>query len=211
MAQRNAAWVADRLGRVTASRFGDAMARRESKRYRAYFEELVDERIGLVNLSNYVIKPWFEHGIEMEPRGLAALTFYLGALHGEAELTPHPDFVAAPKGLVGCSPDLLAREGSVVFGAELKCRISAAAQLAAISSGLTSNYRPQVQGCMWVTGAPFWYYASYTEDPQVPAPYRLHVERIERDEAYIARLSAAVLAMDREVEVAALDVRWAVS
>ena len=53
---------------------------------------------------------------------------------------------------------------------------------------------------MWVTGARFWYYASYCEDARLAPKYRLHVEIIERDDAFIARLEAAVRRLDAEVE-----------
>lgn len=200
MAQRDFQWIADRLGMITASRFADAMAGPNTKRYQAYRDELIDERIGLINMQDFIEKPWFAHGIEMEPRGLAALSFYLGARHPAHDLVLQPEFIRHESGRFGCSPDVLLTQAAYRNGAELKCRASAEAQWKAISNGLDSVYRPQVQGSMWITGARYWYYASYCEDDRLAPQYRLHVELIERDEAYIGRIEAACRRLDAEVE-----------
>jgi YqaJ-like viral recombinase domain len=211
MTQRDPKWRADKIGIISASRFADAMASPSSKRYQAYRDELIDERIGLINMEDFIEKPWFRHGIEMEPRGLAALSFFLGARHPSAELVIHPDFIRHPEGRFGCSPDTLILPPGDRFGAELKCRLGAEAQWKAISSGLDSVYRPQVQGSMWVTGARFWYYASYCEDERLAPRYRLHVEVIARDDDYIARISSACARLDADVEVEAQKILEALS
>lgn len=203
MSQRDAEWILDRLGRVTASRFADAMAKPESRRYQDYKDELIDERIGLVNFEDWVEKPWFKHGKEMEARAIASYAFYIGGLWPHAELVTLPKFIKHPDPTIkaGCSPDLLIRmNGRIIGGTEIKCRSGAEQQWKAITNGIESVYRPQVQGGMWVVDTQWWHTVSYCEDERIEPEHRLHVEMIARDNAYIRRIEEAVRRLDAEVE-----------
>jgi hypothetical protein len=55
----------------------------------------------------------------------------------------------------------------------------------------------QVQGQLWLTGRRWCDFVSF--DPTVPENARLFIERIERDDQYIADLEAAVSAFLAEV------------
>lgn len=199
--QRTDQWIKDRLGRITASRFGDAMAGPETKRYQNYRDELIDQRIGLINFNDFVEKPWFRDGREMEPRAIAAYAFYAAGLYPDVEIVSLPEFIAHPTERAGCSPDVgLISGSSFVGGCELKCRGTATAQWKAINSPIESAYKPQVQGSMWVTGLDKWHYGNYCEDMRLAVEHRLHVVVIRRDDAFIARLETAVRRLDAEVE-----------
>lgn len=201
MTQRDRKWIEDRFGLVTASRFADAMAGTEKKRYLEYLDQLIDERIGLINFEDWIEKPWFRPGKDMEPRAIAAYAFYIGGLWPNAELDALPDFIRHPTVRAGCSPDVTLKfTGVLGGGAEIKCRASAETQYKVVSNGIESGYKPQVQGAMWVTGAKWWHAVSYCEDGRLDPAHRLHVETIKRDDAYIARIEAAVLAIDAHAQ-----------
>jgi hypothetical protein len=50
---------------------------------------------------------------------------------------------------------------------------------------------------MWVTGRAWWEFVSY--DPRMPEPHRLYIQRIERDDAFIAELAVAVAEAEARV------------
>ena len=62
---------------------------------------------------------------------------------------------------------------------------------------MPEEHAAQVQGCMWLTGRKYWDFVSY--DPRMPEPLRLYVQRIERDDAYIAELESEVVKFLAEV------------
>jgi hypothetical protein len=82
----------------------------------------------------------------------------------------------------GCSPDgLIGDDG----GLEIKCK-GAKAQVLALLNDIPNAHRPQIQGALWVTGRKYWIRLYY--HPHLTTS----VVRIERDEPYIAKLSAAM-------------------
>lgn len=66
---------------------------------------------------------------------------------------------------------------------------------------MPTEHRAQVQGILWVTGRAWWDFISF--DPRMPEHLQLYIERIERDEAYIATLAAEVERFLGEVEAMA--------
>ena len=56
---------------------------------------------------------------------------------------------------------------------------------------------PQVQGLLWITGRAWWDFTSY--DPRLPVPLNQHIQRIERDDGYIAILEREVVKFSAEV------------
>jgi hypothetical protein len=54
-----------------------------------------------------------------------------------------------------------------------------------------------VQGQMWITGREWCDFVSY--DPRMPEALQLHVQRIQRDEAFIADLERRVSSFLSEV------------
>jgi hypothetical protein len=201
MTQRDPEWYATKIGKVSASMFKAAMASPSTKTYQSYKDDLVDARIGLINMQNYDEKPWFRHGLEMEPRALEAYAFYISGRYPDATVVSLPPFIPHPNLRAGCSPDaLIVHNDRVVGGAEVKCRKEAEQHWKIIQSGIESVYLPQVQGAMWVTGLPWWHYVSYCEDNRFAPEHRLHVITIARDERYIAKLEKAVRLLDEQVQ-----------
>jgi hypothetical protein len=93
----------------------------------------------------------------------------------------------------GCSPDGLVGEDG---GVEIKCPFSPNHVEFLLSESLPSEYVPQVQGSLWITGRKWWDFVSY--HPDLPSA----VIRVRRDEEYIAALQrhigAFLTALDAE-------------
>lgn len=199
--QRTDDWVRVRLGRITASRFGDVMASPDTVRWANYRNDLVDQRIGLVNFRNWVHKPWFDHGVENEPLALAAYAFYATTAYPDVTIETLPSFIPHPMIPIGCSPDVLLRnpDGTIFGGGEMKCRATMETHAKALKK-LSGDYLAQIQGTMWITNTQWWDYGNFCLDPAVPKDQQFVVQRIHRDDAYILNLAKAVLRMDTEVQ-----------
>lgn len=95
------------------------------------------------------------------------------------------------EGRAGCSPDSLIGLDS---GLEIKCAIPSV-QIDRLERGrLPPEHVAQVQGSMWVAGCSHWWFTSYC--PRLPPL----IVRVERDEAYIAKLADAVAAFNDELD-----------
>src|SRR4051812_47586094 len=117
--QGSDAWFQARLGRVTASRVADVIAKTKSgsSAQRAnYAAQLIAERLtGRVaeSYSNAAMA----HGTEYEPEARSAYEFFHSASVTEIGFVPHPTIEQA-----GCSPDgLIGLDGLL----EIKCPNSA--------------------------------------------------------------------------------------
>jgi len=192
--QRTDAWKAERAGKFTGSRFVDVLARdkkSQTKKLKAWHDLVWDvavERLTGVpeeGPTGYALQ-W---GADVEPFAREAYELASGNLVTESGFIVHPQYA-----FVGCSPDgLVGADG----GLEMKCPKSSKVHLVRFIDGMPDDYRPQVQGCMWVTGRKWWDFVSY--DPRMPESHRLFLVRVERDDAYIARLEEAVLEAESEV------------
>lgn len=191
--QRSAAWHAERAGKWTGSRFVDVLARNKKtgeplKCYWDLIWQVACERLTgqPIEGPNGFALQW---GSEVEGYAKEALEIETGLAIEDAPFIAHPDH-----SFVGASPDgLIGGDG----GCEIKCPRSSIVHLERFLSGTPEEYVPQVQGCMWVTGRKWWIFASY--DPRMPESHRLLTIKIQRDDAYIAKLEAAVLAAEEEV------------
>lgn len=188
--QRTDSWFADRCGRFTGSRFVDVLARakKDGKPLKAFYdvvEQVVVERIygQPVEGAEGAALRW---GSDVEPFARAAYELETGNMVLEQRFIQHPQFSFA-----GCSPDgLVGTDG----GIEMKCPKNPAIHLKRFTEGMEDEHMPQAQGCMWVTGRKWWDFVSY--DPRAPEHLRIYIQRIERDESYIANLQAAVIEAD---------------
>jgi hypothetical protein len=100
-----------------------------------------------------------------------------------------------PGTLIGGTPDGLCKPNG---GMEIKCPHTRAAHFRTIFSGqMPKEHIPQVMGYMWLTGADWWDFVSF--DPRFPEGSRLFVQRIARNDQYIANLSMRCLAFQQLV------------
>lgn len=192
MNQGTPEWLASRAGFVTASRFKDVLAKvkvGEAATRKAYRWQVATERL-TGNPCDTFKNAAMEWGTATEPHARAAYETARGLMVDEVGFIHYPH---AP--FIGCSPDgLIGADG----GVEIKCPANSVIHVQTLADGMPPEHKPQVQGAMWVTGRKWWDFVSF--DPRLPERLRLHVQRIERDEDYIAKLAAEVAAFQSEVE-----------
>lgn len=192
--QGSDAWLAARAGHVTASRFADVMAKikvGEAKTRRDYRWQLVAERLTGLPTETYFNKA-MEWGKQHEAGARLAYESAKGEIVEEVGFIVHPAVAWC-----GASPDglLVGQDG----GVEIKCPYNSVVQAETVEGeAMPVEHRPQVQGAMWVTGRAWWDFISY--DPRMPGKLKLYVERIRRDDIYIAKLAAEVGAFLAETE-----------
>lgn len=192
--QRTEDWHADRAGKWTGSKFVDVLARNKKtgEKIKAYYDliwQVVVERMTgkAVEGPSGLALAW---GQEVEPYAAEAYELETGNVIVKTGFIKHPELEFA-----GCSPDgLIGDDG----GLEMKCPKDSKVHLERFISGVPDEYRPQIQGCMWVTGRAWWDFVSY--DPRMPESHRFLRIRVLRDDAFIANLQAAVLEAEDEAQ-----------
>lgn len=191
--QGTEAWLAERMGKVTASRIADMMAKTKTGwgASRAnYAAQLVAERLTGVPsemFSNAAMK-W---GTETEPQARSAYEFYSGLFVAEVGFVPHPAMDQS-----GASPDGLVSTDGLV---EIKCPNTATHIETLLGGVVPGKYNYQMQWQMACTGRAWCDWVSY--DPRMPESMRLFTKRVPRDPAMIAELEAEIGAFLSEVEV----------
>ncbi|MBB3020698.1 putative phage-type endonuclease [Microvirga lupini] len=177
-------WLAIRVGKVTASRVADVIAKTKTGwgASRAnYMAELIAERLTgepAEKFSNAAMK-W---GTEQEPDARVAYEFRVDAEVVQVGFVPHPSIA-----MTGASPDGLVGEDGLV---EIKCPNTATHIETLISQTVPGKYVTQMMWQMACAGRQWCDFVSY--DPRMPEHMRLFVKRIERDDALIASLEADV-------------------
>lgn len=185
-------WFAQRVGKVTASRLADVLAKTKSGYSTSrtnYLAELVAERLtGKVaeGFTNSAIK-W---GTDCEPLARSAVEVELDVMIAETGMVPHPTIAMA-----GASPDGLIGPEAVL---ECKCPNTATHIETLLSGEAPTKYIPQMQFQMACTGRKYAIFASF--DPRLPADMQLFTKRVDRDEKYIAEAEAEVIKFLAEVE-----------
>lgn len=190
-AQGSGAWLYERCGFITASRFKDVLdytkAGKPGAKRTAYLWEIVIERLTGQPCDHYT-NAAMEWGSDQEQHSRMAYEAHSGHMVEEVGFLKHPIVE-----MVGGSPDGLIGEDG---GFESKSPFNSAIHLATCLDGMPEDHMAQVQGCMWITGRQWWDFASF--DPRMPAPLNLYVQTIPRDEEYITRLEAAVITFNDE-------------
>jgi predicted phage-related endonuclease len=185
-------WLNDRLGHVTASRFQDILLGKKGaylQEREKYMLQLVTERI-YGRATESASSQAMQWGKDAEPLARAAYEVETGSIVTESDFVRHPTIP-----YVGCSPDgLIDADG----GYESKCPANSAIHIGTWRDGMPKAHIAQVQGCMWVTGRQWWDFISY--DPRATPQFRLYIQRIERDEDYIANLEKETIKFLSEVE-----------
>lgn len=184
--QRSAAWLYERVGFCTASKFADAIeitkSGKESARRRNYRVRLAIERMTNEPTPNFVSAA-MQHGTDTEPLARMAYEARTGAVVEEAGFIHHPKIEfcgGSPDGLIGAAG-----------GLEIKCPFESAIHVETVMTKNCDDHMAQIQGLMWITGRAWWDFVSY--DPRLPGGLKLHIQRVPRDEKYIAALVAGVM------------------
>jgi hypothetical protein len=188
MEQRSDEWFAERRCRLTASRFGDVLAKPTTKRYQNYMREIKDGLLGVPEFREED-KPWFRHGKKWEAEALGSYEWEVCLQTGDWTFEPIvPGLIVHPEyNFIAASPDFLV---GVDGGGEIKSHKVKGPHEATKKSGMPSQHKPQVQGGMWCTGREWWDFVSYYRNDKERDVY---IVRIYRDDKYIERLEDACL------------------
>jgi putative phage-type endonuclease len=191
MEQRTDDWFAARLGKVTASRVADVIAKTKTG-YGAgranYAADLVVERLTGQKASSFS-NAAMEWGTEQEPNAKAAYAAKTGILVEDVGFIDHPTVAMS-----GASPDGFAEDGLV----EIKCP-NTATHLEYIFDGKPpQKYITQMQWQMACAGKPWCDFVSY--DPRLPERLQLLVVRVPRDDDYIKMLEQEVTTFLQELD-----------
>lgn len=203
MDQRSAEWFAARVGKATASKIGDIVAKTKSG-YAAtranYKALLVAERLSgspADTFSNAAMQ-W---GTDKEPEARAAYERHALCSVLEVGFCDHPTIAMS-----GASPDGLIGATGLV---EIKCPNTSTHIETLLGGSVPAKYRHQINWQLACCPGREWCdFVSF--DPRMPEEMQLFVQRIERDDDEIAELEREVAAFLKEVEetVAALRERY---
>ncbi len=177
--QGSSQWLAIRAGIPTASNFARIITPKTGKpssQAEDYMFQLIAERL----MGRPVIEHvsfWMNRGSQMEAE---AVDFY--QLQRDAETKP-VGFVTNDEETVGASPDRTVDEDGLL---EIKVPKESTHVGYLLKHAVDTDYFPQIQGQMWVSERKWVDILSY--HPEMPPA----LIRVERDEAYIRMLAAAV-------------------
>lgn len=177
-------WHRVRLGRVTASRVADVVARTKSGwgASRAnYMAELIAERLTGVPASSYT-NAAMQWGTEREPDARAAYAEQTFDAIEQVGFVIHP-FIE----MSGASPDGLVGTDGLL---EIKCPQTSTHIDTLLSGKVPEKYVTQMTWQMACTNREWCDFLSY--DPRLPENMRLFVKRLERDDKRISELEEQV-------------------
>jgi putative phage-type endonuclease len=190
-------WFADRLGKVTASRLADVLAKTKTG-YSAsrtnYMTQLVLERITGQKGESFTNSA-MQWGTEQEPFARAAYEAHTGQMVEEVGFIPHPTIEAA-----GASPDGLVGDDGMV---EIKCPSSSTALECWLTRSQGGNpvdakYYAQMQFQMRCADRSWVDYVVF--DPRMPAKAQLFIVRVERNDDWLKIAEEEVTSFLAEVD-----------
>lgn len=191
MMQGSEEWFAQRLGKATASRIADIIAKTKSGPSASrenYAIELALERITGARQESFS-NAAMQWGTETEPLARAAYEAHTGRIVDEVAMLAHPTIAMA-----GASPDGLADDGQI----EIKCPNSATHAKTLLSKKPDGKYIVQMQWQMACTGRAWCDFVSF--DPRFPQHLQLCIVRVERDIEMISELEREVISFLADVE-----------
>ena len=182
--QRTPEWFELRLGKVTASRIGDLMAKTRSG-YSAsranYMAELAIQRLtGTVEQG--FTSPAMQWGTEQESNARNAYSFFTDNEVNEIAFVNHPTIEQA-----GASPDGMVGDDGLV---EIKCPNSATHLETLLTEKINNKYILQMQWQMACSGRKWCDFVSF--DPRFPERWKLFIKRVKRDDKLIAEITDEV-------------------
>ena len=190
--QGSEAWHQMRLGKVTASRVADLLAKTKtgpSASRGNYLIELALQRVTKTIEESYT-NVAMEWGTQTEPQARVAYEVKTGNFVDQVAFIDHPTIAG-----FGCSPDgIVAADGLI----EIKCPNSATHWSYIKANEPPNKYFIQMQAQMAVTGAKWCDFVSF--DPRMPERSQLLVVRVMRDPEYILYMEAEISLFLKEVE-----------
>jgi putative phage-type endonuclease len=190
--QQTPEWFLARVGKATASRVKDIVAKTKtgaSASRKNYAVELALERLtgskkeGFTNAA-------MQHGIDQEPYAKLAYENRTGQLIQDVGFIDHPTIPMS-----GASPDGLVSEGLI----EIKAPNSATHLENLVRGSADPEYLPQMYWQMAVTGRPWCDFVSF--DPRFPEHLQLAIYRVNTDAQKIKELENEVSQFLTEVDL----------
>ena len=185
-------WKAQRVGKVTASRVADVIAKTKTgpSASRVNYEaQIVCERLTGVATEGYT-NAAMQHGIDTEPQARSAYEFMRNVDVVLASFVDHPRVPMS-----GASPDGFVGDDGLI---EIKCPQQAAHLETLLTRKVPAKYVTQMMWQMAVTERQWCDYVSF--NPTFPPHLQLFVQRVHRDEAMISELEKEVLAFLADVD-----------
>jgi len=184
MEQRSDEWFAARLGKVTASRVADVIAKTKtgpSASRENYSTQLVLERLTNKQAESYT-NAAMQWGTETEPMARQAYELKRGLFVNETGFVDHPTIEMS-----GASPDgLVGMDGLI----EVKCPNSATHMETMLTQKVPAKYIPQMMWQMACTGRNWCDFVSY--DPRFPENLQIFIERVTYDPTYVRMLELEI-------------------
>lgn len=190
MEQRSEEWFQARLGKVTASRVADVLAKiksGESASRRNYKIQLVSERLTGERQETYVNQA-MQDGIDREQFARDRYVQQFGEVE-EVGFIQHPTLEA------GASPDGLIGTDGII---EIKCPMGSTHTETLITQEVPSKYVPQIQFQLLVTGRKWCDFVSY--NPMFPENLQVFVRRVFANKEYQQELENEVKQFLKEVD-----------
>ena len=192
MDQGSEEWFTIRIGKVTASRVADVLAKTKSG-YSAsrdnYMAQLVCERLTKQKAEGFT-NAAMQHGTETEPLARAAYEALKDVLVDEVGFVPHPTIQMA-----GASPDGLVGEDGLI---ECKCPQTNTHIETLLTQSVPTKYFTQMQFQLACTGRKWCDFVSF--DNRLPEELQLFVKRVPRDDTYIKLMEAEIVQFIAELD-----------
>ena len=184
MDQRTDEWFAARLGKVTASRVADVIAKTKtgpSASRENYATQLVLERLTNKQAESYTNSA-MQWGTETEPMARQAYELKRGLFVNETGFVDHPTIE-----MCGASPDGLVGADGLI---EIKCPNSATHMETILTQKVPAKYIPQMMWQMSCTGRNWCDFVSF--DPRFPENLQIFIERVTYDPTYVRMLELEI-------------------
>ena len=192
MDQGSEEWFTIRIGKVTASRVADVIAKTKTG-YSAtrdnYMAQLICERLTGLKGESFT-NAAMQHGTDTEPLARAAYEALQDVLVDEVGFVPHSTIEMA-----GASPDGLVGDDGLL---EIKCPNTATHIETLLSQGVPGKYNTQMQFQMACTGRQWCDFVSF--DNRLPEMFQLFVTRVQRDEVFIRLIEAEIVQFIAELD-----------
>ena len=186
-------WFAVRIGKVTASRVADVLAKTKtgySTSRENYMAQLVCERLTGQKGESFT-NAAMQHGTDTEPLARAAYEALHDVLVDEVGFIPHPTIIMA-----GASPDGLVSDDGLL---EIKCPNTATHIETLLSQTVPGKYNTQMQFQMACTNRSWCDFVSF--DNRLPAELQLFVKRVPRDNMYIRLMEEEIIKFLNELDI----------
>lgn len=185
-------WHQQRLGKVTASRVADVIAKTKtgySTSRENYMAQLICERLTGTPTEGFT-NAAMQWGTETEPKARQAYEAETFTTVVEVAMIAHPSIPNT-----GASPDGLIGDDGLI---EIKCPNTATHIDTLLSQKVPSKYNTQMQWQMACTGRQWCDFVSF--DPRLPEHLQLFIKRVNRDDSFIKEAESEIVSFLGELE-----------